>query len=275
MLRRIALTFIALTALGLAGCGGEDPRLQKIREAFRHAADTAPAMDITMMAYGPLESFDEAPAPEKLSNVANLQVKGPAFFMSYKGVKDGVTMYEEAMATPDRKTCYFVFGGGKEFNVRSGDQWDITLSVPVPYLFPAWQTPLILSLESDTLELMKDSVEVDGVQCVVVVGTKKNVRPPLQYKLYLDPALGYMPRRTEWLVKGKGLEGTTRLLNYQEVAPGKWFPARIEMEPVPPPTAKRKRLGLCIAEFKLRPDMADGEFILQPAVGANVLDERK
>jgi hypothetical protein len=257
---------LIMGTITLAGCA-PDPQVQKVRDAFAAAEAKAPPMELSVLAYASLETFDSLPPA---STHLSLLLKNKAYLQDYKGLKDGQIVFEETTSTPDGQTLYTVHGN--EFYIRPAKQWQITHNIPVPFLTPVHSRPLKLALTEDDVKVA-GTAQVDGASCQILEGTEKNVRPPMSYKLYLDPALGLMPRQIESFVNGQR-KSTIRFKEYTELAPGSWFPKRVEVEPVNPPGQTRKRLALYLAEFKLQPDIPDSVFAPTPPPNARILDQR-
>ena len=95
-----------------------------------------------------------------------------------------------------------------------------------------------------------------------------------EFDVYFDPEIGLMPRRIEEIRGGDAAELTNvlRLMDYEEVKPGLWFPTRIEEEGHGHGEIFTRNVYL-VRSLEVNHDVADELFDLEFPAGTDVYDE--
>jgi peroxiredoxin len=103
---------------------------------------------------------------------------------------------------------------------------------PVPTRIRVWDKELLTRLHDDQLELLPSRESVSGASCYVLVGRAAEGPEALKYKVWVDPEMGFMPRQVDEIrtVHPKELTNRKRLMSYEEIKPGIWFPRKVEEE---------------------------------------------
>jgi beta-lactamase regulating signal transducer with metallopeptidase domain len=146
--------------------------------------------------------------------------------------KDRVVLDEETVFDG---TTSKLFGRGREpygvitYGPPSGAYEHL---VSVPTTMPIWSKGLLTRLREDELTLLPHRRQLDGALCYVLVGKASEYPNGLKYELWVDPETGFMPRQVDEIstVEPKELTRRVRLLSYEEIEEGVWFPKRVEEE---------------------------------------------
>ncbi len=203
-----------------------------VREAYAEYEKNFPPTELEMTGYFQLESFDADVASMTPNDEATFARKGIQFWLDTKDLKNGKSVYEQIVSTRDGRELDFLFPLTKESDKRDAKLWKPAYRFPFPDMAAAYAVPLTRRVKEDALEFNGKSESVDGAACQVFEGKAKEAPNALHYKLYLDPAIGMMPRMIEEIPGEKNARVRTRisLKEYTEIAGGIWMPKRQEIE---------------------------------------------
>lgn len=98
----------------------------------------------------------------------------------------------------------------------------------LPTRVPVGGTNLLDALERDAFEIQSESETLDGHDVVLMEGRNQNEHYSKRYLLYLDPSIGYLPRRVDFRTEGEYPDTHWELRDYQEVKEGIWIPHSVE-----------------------------------------------
>lgn len=157
------------------------------------------------------------------------------------------------------------------------------LNLPHPTRIAVWNVPLIERLREDEVVLLPKQETVEGSACYVLEGRGQSddtLGKALCYRIYIDKAIGYMPRQIEEYVaerygqeQSEVLKETKTLSGYELTALGTWFPVQVtELTHRKSGEVKRRNVHVCESlevGLSLDRNMFDIEF---PA-GTYVFDE--
>jgi hypothetical protein len=128
------------------------------------------------------------------------------------------------------------------------------------------------ALRQPDCRVLPEQEEVDGAWCHVV-------ERPGQAKLWLDPAIGFAPRRKEYYAgRPELLTASIRLSDYREAAGGIWFPRKIERtiyDPANPRFGQADGLlskSVCEVTQFVPNQLDPGRFAFKPPPGTLIQD---
>ena len=203
--------------------------------------------------------------------------QGEKFRWEKKDYKDGKISYEAVQAFDGRATNWYqpMNGEGTIDNSTGTDGRVIPSTAgPLPSRVPVFVKELAVRIESDPLELSEGTKEIDGAPCFVVEGHAADVKSPqLVYQLYLDPILGYVPRLIESSTIQDGTEVvkyTVHFVDYEQKAPGLWFPQCVEESSQIVASGKTSRYCIYVKNLQLNVPVDEALFSITFPPGTKV-----
>jgi hypothetical protein len=210
------------------------PDIQTIKTAFQEANARTTTLQQSVDIYIQVKSADSEPGPEELDMQQVLARTKDLLYYEVQNSASG----KVCRASYDGKECRVLFSNSKkntqrEIYLRSDPPKRAGMQSMqpdlVPFLLNIWDEDMLWHFEGDEFSISPDPVMIENASCYVVSGKVTRFNPPLDYRLYVDPAIGFMPRRTELLGQDGAVKSTRDFLGYEEVEKGLWFPKRMQV----------------------------------------------
>ncbi len=258
--------------------------LPEIELQVREAYDSIKTIELDIDYESNIKSYTEPP-PSKLPYL-NIHFLGtPEKFLVKLDRSYGPALGSSNVFYWDGQQCLGFLNhltvGVSEGYISHNPDYALSLSpYPLPWNIFTQPTFHHYWFESQVNELSDDLVLIDGQWCYEIQST--GYREPdikyLEYKTYLDPSIGFMPRRVDKLdpYDSARVIEQKRYLDYKELDIGFWSADRIEYE------IYRRTEGLPTRKYlytvntiKVNKPIDESRFFVNIPAGVQMYDEQK
>jgi len=260
------------------GCGhpspAEDVDLDTLRDVYLKANKKIETLQLRWTRFIGLESFNDATESISNKNENELKLKVPKSYYRWKTLSGKALLDEIEVYDGETSKSYWPLSNEGRVNAKVARTY-VERLVPIPFLQLIDSETLLSLLENDRLKMDAKKASIDGSSCYVLTYESKQAN----HKIYVDPDIGYMPRRIEKYnvhpdIPGRYYLSQRRIFkDYINPEPALWFPKRIEVESFRPSSKTSTLILVIVTEIVLNQELPDDTFTLTFPSNTNVYVE--